>query len=196
MANITKEERERRAAAAAALTETTVPAESDETQETGVLTPEEPTVVERPPVTTAPPPPKKNPLVPEEQQAYEPTARDMRHIILAEMDTEKQRSIDCITQAETNAAAIAINEVRNSREYKDLKKDPADIRLRVAFLNRFGPTNVKPPCPVPGPHGFKDPKVLQWKATYDPKGFVEQFRGSRAPLIVKLLREAEARLSA
>lgn len=178
MANITKQERERRAAEAAL--KTSNPAEEITTNPGHVPPVVEIANEEGEAVIQESPPPEKT--------VFSPSENDLRQLHAIALEKEKQVSRDAINQAIKDACAIATAKVNNDPVTQALNADLGDKGKRQAFLQKFGPSNMKPPCPKPGPMGIKDEAVMRWKAMYEPEEFKAIYAHSRAPLVIELLK--------
>jgi len=111
----------------------------------------------------------------------------LKHFAAHEHAQEKQKSLDAIQQAVTDAQRIAEDRIKRDPVTVALLEDPGDGRKRLAFLEKFGPSNVIPPKPPATPFGRKDPALMQWMATYHPDEFVAEYGSGQSPLLKSLL---------
>lgn len=170
--------------------EAQAPQTPEDTEPTGPVTVDEATAP--PPVATPKPAkaPKKAPDGP-----FQGDQKALDAFVVNEYETNIKLANDAIRQACADAAAIEERRIKESAEGKALLEDLGNVSLRQKFLEKFGPSNVRPPRPKPGPRGDKTPEVLLWDATYTPREFIERYERSEAPNIVRLRKEALARLS-
>ncbi len=195
MANISREERLRREAeAAAASTQNT-----DAPDESSQPAPDEPAdpntdVDIEPPVVIPPPPEPPKPTPPPVQVKpdkglYDVDELDVKHFKANKLAEEKQKSLDAIEQAIRDACKITEDKIRKDEVVVELTNDPGDVEKRLAFLRKYGPSNVKPPKPEPTPMGIKDIKLMEWTAKYEPDVFLKTYGHSNSP-VAKRLRES------
>lgn len=178
MANITKQERERRAAEAA-MQQANQPEEI--TTEPGNVPP----IVE---IANEETEAVVQEVQPPAKTVFSLSENDLRQIHAIELEKAKQISRDAINQAIKDACAIATAKVTNDPVTQALNADLGDKGKRQAFLQKFGPSNMKPPRPIPGPMGFKDETLMRWIAAYEPEEFKATYGHSRSTLAVELMR--------
>lgn len=187
MANISREERQRREAEAAKQAYDTQPAApapeataettpDPEVPEPVAETPEKPSLPERP---TAP-------------SVHDVNKLDLKHFQEHELAAEKAKSLAAIEQAVKDACTITEAGIRKDPVVVALAEDPGDVGKRMAFLRKFGPSNVIPPKPPETPYGIKDPALMEWMANYKPDEFIKTYGHSRSEVAQRLLRKIRA----
>ncbi len=182
MANISKAERERRALEAAT-TPTTSPQEEIVNEPTPIVNP-----IQDDPDEEAQTIPAEAPAQTQAKSVFSPSDNDLAQIHAIALEKEKQLSRDAISQAIKDACAIATAKVNDDPVTMALSDDLGNKDKRQKFLNRFGPSNVKPPKPKPGPMGFKDEAVMRWVAAYEPDEFKATYGHSNSTLVRELLK--------
>lgn len=126
---------------------------------------------------------------------------DVEQMVKGQHETNKKRSLDAIEQAVKDAQALAEEKVRTSPETRALAANPGDLKLRDAFLKRFGPTAVKPPRPKYAKSdprskmGYLDEGIIRWEFTYNRENAVKIYANRHDELIESLMEEARAILS-
>lgn len=123
-----------------------------------------------------------------EKSIYAVDELDVKHFKEHKLKEEKQRSLDAIEQSIRDACKITEDKIRKDPTVVALTEDPGDVEKRLAFLRKFGPSNVKPPRPAPTEYGIKDIPLMEWMAKYEPAEFLKYHADGRSEVAKRLLK--------
>lgn len=181
MANISREERLRREAESA---------KNEHRESDGDQSPASETPVQESPATKIVEESVqavKDAVMPE-KSIYSVDDLDVKHFKEHKLKEEKQKSLDAIEQAIRDACKITEDKIRRDSVVVALSEDPGDVEKRLAFLRKYGPSNVKPPRPEPTHYGVKDIALMEWMAKYEPEEFIRIHGNGRSEVALRLLK--------